>query len=437
MKRQLLFTIASVFICASSFSQWSTITLSSGRFYASTAIYNDTLFTIGGAQNNVLQTTVDVYDLNTSSFANNMNISQPRGYSGVVAGDSALYIFGGVANLTSQPITGSNIVDIYSHGTWTTHQLPESVMVNSAVHVGSKVMFSGSLISMEFDASGAVPIFSDSIYIYDELSDEWSTYAISVPRSDIGVASDGNIAMFAGGYSGPNQVSDAIDIYNASTDSWSTATLSEARMQTGGTFCNGKFYFAGGRNINTESKVIDIYDGVNWSIDSLSTPRSAVTAMSVGDVVIFAGGGTLSLSDYLWNTYLDDVDVINTTTGYHSTNNLNITRANARGASTNSTAYVCSGTASPVVEVWDVPLLLTDFNLSEPTLYPNPATEWINIPDMNEAYLSYAIIDKTGRTVQYSETCPDIVNVSNLEKGIYIIQLELNDQIISKQFIKE
>lgn len=434
---KFLTLIAAVSTCIISYGQWSTINLSSGRFYERSAIYNDTVFFVGGAQNNILQTTVDVYDLNSSTFSNTMNISQARGYSGVVSGDSALYVFGGVTNLATPPITGSNVVDIYSKGVWTTHQLPESVMVNSATHVGSKVLFTGSLVSMVFDANGALPTFSDSIYIYDELTEQWSTHPISVPRSDIGVASDGNIAIFAGGYSGQNQVSDAVDIYNASTDTWSTTTLSEARMQPGGTFCNGKFYFAGGRNANTESKVIDIFDGTNWTTDSLSIPRSGVAATTVGDVVIFAGGGTLSLSDYLWNTYLDDVDVINTTTGYHSTNNLNSARAHASGVSTNSTAYVSSGTASPFVEVWDVPLLLENNSTTQLNIYPNPTVDMIYIDYKGDDLLSFAIVDGNGRTVKFSDSFTGTIDLSALEEGMYILQIETTDQIISKKFLKK
>lgn len=366
-----LFTL----LCLTTTAQWGQDYLSSSRIYCTAGLYNDTIFFVGG-DNGSLSSVVDVFDVNAQTWAPSTNVSVGKGYAATVGGDSALYVAGGVTSFGST-IVGSDIIDIYKNGIWSTYTMPESNFLGQAVHVGSKIIFFGGMTSFSYDGLGnADPVFSDLIIVYDELTNTLNTLNNINPRSDMAVATDGNIAIFAGGYNGQNSTSDVVNIYNASTDSWSTAQLSESRMQAGATYCNGKFYIGGGtNNSGLSSSTIDIFDGVNWTTDNLSSPRSAPTALTVGDIVIFAGGGDLNFDTYIWQSYSSDVDVLNTTTGMWTTNSLNIIRANASGVSTNGKAYIASGASTDVVEIWDVPLGIT-------TLSTNQEKELVDIVDL-------------------------------------------------------
>lgn len=69
-------------------------------------------------------------------------------------------------------------------------------------------------------------------------------------------------------------------------------------------------------------------------------------------------------------------------------------------------------------------------------LYPNPASELVNIIAPNEEKVTICIVDLMGRTVYsnsfYSKTTIDI---TNLALGSYIIQLETNSKVFSNKLI--
>ncbi|MCB0380422.1 MAG: CotH kinase family protein [Flavobacteriales bacterium] len=71
------------------------------------------------------------------------------------------------------------------------------------------------------------------------------------------------------------------------------------------------------------------------------------------------------------------------------------------------------------------------------TIYPNPSSDFITILAKNIPIKNVKIIDLTGKLI-YENTFIEMVNVSNLKTGMYVIQIESKDgkQIVHK-FIKE
>ncbi|WP_296319330.1 immunoglobulin-like domain-containing protein [Winogradskyella sp.] len=70
-------------------------------------------------------------------------------------------------------------------------------------------------------------------------------------------------------------------------------------------------------------------------------------------------------------------------------------------------------------------------------LYPNPATGGtinVSIPYLEDEF-SYSIVDIQGKTVSTGKS-EGIINVSNLNKGMYFIKVNDGDEIITKKFIK-
>ena len=96
----------------------------------------------------------------------------------------------------------------------------------------------------------------------------------------------------AGSYS--NSV---VDLYNSTTGAWSTAVLSVARFGLAAASVGNEALFAGGYAGSSPqsfavSNVVDLYSGITglWSTAVLSVARYALTATSVGNVTLFAGG---------------------------------------------------------------------------------------------------------------------------------------------------
>ncbi|QXU51067.1 BspA family leucine-rich repeat surface protein [Chryseobacterium sp. D764] len=70
------------------------------------------------------------------------------------------------------------------------------------------------------------------------------------------------------------------------------------------------------------------------------------------------------------------------------------------------------------------------------SLYPNPAVDDIHIEGLKDMK-SYKIYDASGRLVKEGNPNNDMINVSSLPKGNYILQLILKEKTISSKFIKK
>ncbi|MFT7676035.1 MAG: hypothetical protein ACI8QC_000001 [Planctomycetota bacterium] len=122
----------------------------------------------------------------------------------------------------------------------------------------------------------------------------WSEQNLSVARGQMGAATAGDHAVFAGGFTG-TAASDAVDIYDDVSGTWLVGPpLAQPRVvHSGGVGVGSKAYFAGGFvGQNVASDMIEIYDAQTgvWSMETLSTPRALMGVAAVGNTVLFAGG---------------------------------------------------------------------------------------------------------------------------------------------------
>ncbi len=79
----------------------------------------------------------------------------------------------------------------------------------------------------------------------------------------------------------------------------------------------------------------------------------------------------------------------------------------------------------------------SDIKLNKKTLlYPNPAVDDIHIEGLSDIK-NYKIYDASGRLVKEGNPNNDIINVSFLPKGNYMIQLIMKEKTISSKFIKK
>ncbi|MEN8815775.1 MAG: T9SS type A sorting domain-containing protein [Nonlabens sp.] len=72
-------------------------------------------------------------------------------------------------------------------------------------------------------------------------------------------------------------------------------------------------------------------------------------------------------------------------------------------------------------------------------VYPNPATDVLNITSSAQQFTSVNIVDLNGRLVKSFEVESNVVNanIQDLKSGLYIVNISNNETTISRKFIKE
>lgn len=237
------------------------------------------------------------------------------------AGNKILFMGGNPSGRIwwNEPVP-ADIYDISSN-TWSVHMLvpdnPQSSHFRNGAgitSVGNKVFFAGGGDAIGDDQTSKVDI-------YDASTNTWTKDNLSAARQGLTAATVGDKVLFAGGFGYPDgsngsngRVFNTVDIYDNSNNSWSTATLSEARMDITATTSGDKIYFAGGQSELNASKTIDVYDAAtnSWSISSLSQARTGMASIAAGGKIFWAGGAYLFDSQGRLN---DNTEIFDLTTG--------------------------------------------------------------------------------------------------------------------------
>jgi hypothetical protein len=230
------------------------------------------------------------------------------------------------------------------------------------VTIGDYALFAGGGV-----ANVPMNVLSDIVDAYDAATSTWLPVAkLSIPRVELAGTAVGGFALFAGGQSAGGAVS-TVDWYDSSKGppsnqaAWFTWNLSQPRVDLAAATVGSKAMFAGGRNAGTMSNVVDVYDAsvglpnnsAAWSTMSLSVARPALSAVTVGTKVLFAGGENLNTGGAS-----STVDIYNDSTGLWSTANLSVGRASMGAAAWGSHAYfgggeLSLGQVSAIVDVYN------------------------------------------------------------------------------------
>jgi K319-like protein/Kelch motif protein len=190
--------------------------------------------------------------------------------------------------------------------------------------------------------------------------------SLSAGRVGLVSATAGSKIVFAGGMV-VGSYSSRVDIYDTITKEWTTAELTRPERQgmTAASVGNKILFGGGGDNDwgETTSRV-DIYDASNnsWSIAELSKDREYLAAATVGDKVLFAGGTSWETSASGYSTWVtsDVVDIYDNITGSWTTASLSQRRSNLTATTAGNKIYFAGGYAgpmvtnvSPVIDVFD------------------------------------------------------------------------------------
>jgi len=330
--------------------------LSSARIKLFTASAGNKILFIGGmhSRQNWWNEPVpaDIYDISNNTWSvhwlvpDNPQFTHFRlGAAIASVGDKILFAGGGDGMGDNQ----TSRVDIYdaSSGSWSKADLSTERQGVTAAVVGNKVLFAGGFGYAVGNNWGEF----NTVDIYDNSNNSWSTTALSQARMDITATTAGNKVYFAGGRSGVN-ASNAIDIFDATTNSWSVSSLQQPRTNMASISDNGKIFWAGGAYTfngtgwtnNNNAEILDLNTGVTSSVCIF--PRNGFSAAKKNEHIVFftgydGGGGA-------------EFEIYNTVTGIWSTGKLNQKIQGASIISVNNTIYVAGGIVNGVYsnQVW-------------------------------------------------------------------------------------
>ena len=180
----------------------------------------------------------------------------------------------------------------------------------------------------------------------------------------------------------------------------------------------------------------------NFSFDCSTLVTSITVQGQGGASTITTLAGTLQMQatvlpiDADNNTYT--WSVINGT-GSASISTLGLLTAIADGDVTvKATANDASGiSGSTIITISNQSLAVSD-QLASPKLilYPMPVSSELNVAS-ERPITKITIIDMMGRTIKKIDTPSQLVDVSELTKGIYFFQAQIDNQMVIKRFVKD
>jgi hypothetical protein len=201
-----------------------------------------------------------------------------------------------------------------------------------------------ALFAGGYDTNGV----TDSVAVFDALTFGTSnTNDLQEPRAFSAGTTVQNFGVFAGGILEDGNCSNAVDIFDFTTVTRvSGASLSVARAYMAATSIRDLAIFAGGWN-GTFLDTVDIYNSTSqqWTTARLSVPRSLLAATSVGDYALFAGGKTAT---GVSNT----VDIYDVVSGKWTTTTLTAARQQIAAVTIDTSAYFFGGYNSSAVDVY-------------------------------------------------------------------------------------
>jgi hypothetical protein len=221
--------------------------LSTGRIGMVSAVAGSKIAFAGGMTEGSYSSRVDLYDTITKVWTTAELTKPERQGMAVAAVGNKILFAGGGDNDWGETTSRVDIYDV-SHNSWSIAELSKGREYLAAATVGNKVFFAGGT-SWETSSSGySTWVTSDAIDIYDNITNTWTTAALSESRSNLTATTAGSKIYFAGGFAGPliNNVSPVIDVFDANTNSWSASYLQQAKASHASVAMGDKIFWGAG-----------------------------------------------------------------------------------------------------------------------------------------------------------------------------------------------
>ena len=161
-------------------------------------------------------------------------------------------------------------------------------------------------------------------------------------------------------------------------------------------------------------------------------------------IVMYQGGSPIAWGQYLTNETIDSWTEFNIDIQYHHTHQFTI--PDSMNISFASSQYPPTGESQPFIDKLSLDgdfIPVKQYNINDLNLYPNPASDFINIDISNiiiSTNLSYEIFDITGKLIVkeiLDTNCKLIeINLNNFPNGLYSLQLLTDNSIYTSKFLK-
>lgn len=454
MRYTHLTLLAILFAKSLAIGQWTEIVPTITPVFLNSSIaYNGKVYFTGGPKTKFVtvasyEDKLRILDLATNSITTaNGGLIAGRCGIACAAYNNKLYFAGGFKyTSTGAGAQVFNVVDVYDipNNSWSTLQLSVARGYAAAAVVDGKIIFAGGVTIVNNQQ-----VATKVVDILDPGSGNWTPAQLSIPRADFPAAVTGDTVWFYSGVTDWNNYTctTRMDIYVASQNQWSTMETPQGREGGALAVVGNKLLFAGGffGGNGTQGKTdrVDIFNIPNgpWEQATLSSPRSALSAATVGQKAYFIGGGNYNLLNGFLSTSTDIVDIYDADMNEWSIGHLN----------TNRTAHTCSVSGNTIVvgggwraeqdQTTGSVEILTDPSTSIPSIprtdavdleiFPNPTStpltiKFENLPASGE-YATISILDAYGKVWRQPGqiiTAPQTtLETGDLEQGLYFLSI--------------
>jgi hypothetical protein len=266
-----------------------TASLSQARYNLAGASALDTVAVFGGGETaQAVSNVLDVYHSNNGTWsALTLSVARSRLCAVGSSTDPRIFLAGGFGAMSD-----SNVVDIFNvtSNSLVTATLSVARYSLGCAYAGHLVLFAGG----QTQSTNPVAV----VDIFDLLTGVWTTTTLSAARWSLASASTATKAIFAGGQT--SVAAAIVDIFDGPTVSWSVATLSAPRWALAAAAVGSLVYVVGGIDPSgLASPVVDVLDvpatgPVNGSSFMLTTARYDGTAVAnaPAGLVAYGGGAT-------------------------------------------------------------------------------------------------------------------------------------------------
>lgn len=306
--------------------------------------------------------------------------------------------------------------------------------------------------AQDYNNFNPMPTYLQDLWEYDASTDTWTQKA-DLPGggvADAAVFIVNNKAYIVGGQRTGSKSSEVWE-YNPSTNSWKNkADYPGGGIANATAFeLDGKGYIVGG-SIGTPSNEVYEYDVAadSWTQKNDYPERAIIGGVDIkldGNVYIGTGADSTNGSGTGYSNYFYKYNAADDSWSYQGGMELFDGYMHATSFSVDNKAYLACGwklVGGSSQQFYDdlYELDATSFLSigktsveSSTTLYPNPATDIVNIRS-DKQYQNYSIYGMDGRYITSGSLIDNTINTSNIPTGQYILQLH-SETYIHKGFL--
>ena len=188
------------------------------------------------------------YDPASDTWSILAPMNQARTGLAIAVVGNSIYVIGGRTN-TGGPCSGGELSSVERYdidqNVWTTvAPMPVPLSDRAAATVGGKIYVFGGC------TGGIFPLFTNSVDVYDPVTDTWSATPADMPTARAGmygVATKGDAVYVIGGWDGIHPGLQTNEAYHVAKDSWTVETpMPTGRAEAGAAGHDGQVYILGG-----------------------------------------------------------------------------------------------------------------------------------------------------------------------------------------------